>query len=185
MTAQVPDRPAGARAGGDGEAWLDDDAPSETAERDGEPADLWSLPHDVPTAPAATDTLLAAWSGVLTQGSDAEASLDQDHTPTDPMAGSHSAPDDPPRRQVNATRPGLMTTVLVSAIASAVAGLATLLVFGVLGAHILSNAKARSSTATDDRVVVRGPSEGCPTMLVKPRRAGTAANVNGTCFLVG
>jgi hypothetical protein len=185
MTARLPDHSGSARAAGGGATWFDDGAPSETAERDGEPADLWSLPHDVPTAPAATDTLLAAWAGVLTQGGDTEASPDREHTPTGPAAGRHRAPDDPPR-QVDATRPGLMTTVLVSVIASAVVGLAALLVLGVFRADIrISVGGSTGSTATDNRVVTRGPSEGCPTMLVEPRRAGTATNVNGTCFLVG
>lgn len=182
MAAHEPAGSGGVGPAGEAGTSFDDGAQPERGE---EPADLWSLPRDVVAAPPATDTLLAAWAGALTQGGDVEPPPDRERAAAD--TGSHRAPDPPTRHRVKARRAGLTTTLLASAVVSAVACLAAFPVIGLLTADIRVGQQDRDTPApaTDDRVVVRGPADGCLTMLVKPRKTGSAANVNGTCFFVG
>jgi hypothetical protein len=182
MAAHEPAGSGGVGPAGEPGMSFDDGAQSERGE---EPADLWSLPRDVVAAPPATDTLLAAWAGALTQGGDVETSPDREWAAAD--AAGHRAPDPPTRHRVKPRRSGLTTTLLASAVVSAVACLAAFPVIGLMTADIRIDQQVGDtpSPATDDRVVVRGPADGCLTMLVKPRRTGSTTNVNGTCFFVG
>jgi hypothetical protein len=178
MAAHHPESPSSAVPHAEGWTPFND----EQSESEEDALDLWSLPRDA-VAPPATDTLLAAWAGV--QGHDGNPPPGDEQSPD---SSAISPPDASARHRARSARPGVTRTVLVSTIVSAVVGLATLPIIGLLAADIRIAKPDRSptsTTTTDDRVVVPGPSGGCLTMLVKPRKPGTTANLTGTCFAVG
>lgn len=188
MGAHHLNRARGPNPRGDVRASFDNGAQPEIDGSDEETVDLWSVPGDVGVTPPATDLMLAEWAGILRQDGDAKTAPGEERWPDSPAASGPVDPDAPPPHRSGGAPPGLASTVLVSAIISALVGLAALPVIGLLIADIRIAGPDRSSigsTTTDDRVVVRDPSGDCLTMLVKPRKAGTTAKVNGTCFSVG
>jgi len=171
MAAHHPESPVGANAQRGGGISFDDGGQSD-------PVDLWTLPRQVAATPPATDTLLAAWAGVQQQDG-----LPSRHREQPPDVSAISDPAASPRHRARAALPSLVRTLLVSAIVSAVVGLGALPIIGLLVAG--PDGRSTGSARTDDRVVISDPAGGCLTMLVKPRKAGTTTNVNGTCFSVG
>jgi hypothetical protein len=157
------------------------------------PTDLWSLPQDTATPPAAAeDTLVAAWMGVLAQSGHTPAQpgvVAIPETPPNPGAAKGEALSVPWLKRWPGQRPDSATvTFLFSVTVSAVLGLLLLPLLSQLADHARDGGRAAKSAApavVDDRVVVPGTSAACVTMLVKPRPDGVTLNVSGTCFLVG